>query len=150
MDCAWAKREPSSLPNDTVAKQGLLALERDFPSGATDPVNIVVDGSAGAAGVQQGITRLRGELAGDRDFAAGALTIETGPRVAVASLPLTVEPSSQRGSAAIDRVREDYVPAAFGAAADRVFVGGAPAEARDSFAVNEMWLPIVIAFVRTM
>ena len=28
-----------------VAKQGLLALQRDFPSGATDPVNIVVDGS---------------------------------------------------------------------------------------------------------
>ena len=35
----------SALPNDTVAKQGLLALERDFPSGATDPVTIVVDGS---------------------------------------------------------------------------------------------------------
>ena len=35
----------SSLPDDTVAKQGLLALERDFPSGATDPVTIVVDGS---------------------------------------------------------------------------------------------------------
>ena len=27
----------SSLPNDTVAKQGLLALQRDFPRGATDP-----------------------------------------------------------------------------------------------------------------
>ena len=44
----------SSLPNDTVAKQGLLALQRDFPSGATDPVNIVVDGSADDPGVAAG------------------------------------------------------------------------------------------------
>jgi RND superfamily putative drug exporter len=140
----------SSLPNSTVAKQGLLALERDFPSGATDPVTIVVDGSPRAAGTQQGVTRLRAELAGDRDFAARALTVQSGPQIAVASVPLTVEPSSARGSAAVDRLREDYVPAAFGAQADRVFVGGAPAEARDSIAVNATWLPIVIAFVLTL
>ena len=140
----------SSLPNDTVAKQGLLALERDFPSGATDPVTIVVNGSPNDAGTQQGLTRLRAELAGDRAFAARALTVQTGPRITVASVPLSVEPSSGRGSAAIDRLRENYVPAAFGAEADRVFVGGAPAEARDSFAVNASWLPIVIAFVLTL
>ena len=44
----------SSLPNDSVAKQGLVALQRDFPRGATDPVNIVVDGSPNDAGVQAG------------------------------------------------------------------------------------------------
>ena len=65
----------------------------------------------------------------------------------MASVPLTVEPTSERASAAIDRLRDDYVPRAFGATADRVFVGGTPAEARDSFAVNGGWLPIVIAFV---
>ena len=65
----------------------------------------------------------------------------------MASLPLSVEPTSERASAAIDRLRDDYVPRAFGAAADGVFVGGAPAEARDNFAVNSTWLPIVIAFV---
>ena len=59
---------------------------------------------------RQGLARLRAELAGDRDFAARALTVENGPRVAVASVPLTVEPSSGRGSAAIDRLRDDYVP----------------------------------------
>jgi len=136
----------SSLPNATVAKQGLLALQRDFPSGATDPIEIVVDG----AGDQQGITRLRAELVKDRDFAAGALTVQNGPRIAVASVPLTVEPSSERASAAVDRLRDDYVPRAFGQAADRVYVGGEPAEARDAFAVNAGWLPIVIAFVLTL
>jgi putative drug exporter of the RND superfamily len=140
----------SSLPNDSVAKQGLLALQRDFPSGATDPVNIVVDGSENDAGVRQGLTRLRARLATDRDFAARALTVESGPRIAVASVPLTVEPSSERASAAVDRLRDDYVPAAFGGSADRVLVGGTPAEGRDSFAVDAGWLPIVIAFVLTL
>ena len=135
----------SSLPDSSVAKQGLLALERDFPSGATEPVTIVFDGSPDDPVARQGLARLRAELAGDRDFAARALTVETGPRIGVASVPLTVEPSSARGSAAIDRLRDEYVPAAFGAAADRVFVGGTPAEAHDSFAVNRSWLPIVIA-----
>ena len=133
----------TALPNSTTAKQGLLALERDFPSGASDPVTIVVDNPS----TQQGLTRLRDELANDRDFAAGALTIETTPRLAVASVPLSVEPTSERASAAIDRLRDDYVPRAFGAAADHVFVGGAAAEARDGFAVNSSWLPIVIVFV---
>src|SRR4029079_16709468 len=50
-------------------------------------------------------------------------------------------------SAAIDRLRDDYVPRAFGATAGRVHVGGTPAEARDSFAVDGGCLPIVIAFV---
>jgi RND superfamily putative drug exporter len=140
----------SSLPNDTVAKQGLVALQRDFPSGATDPVKVVVDGSRSDPAVRQGLTRLRARLATDRDFAARALDLQSGPRIAVASVPLTVEPSSERGSAAVDRLRDDYVPAAFGAAADRVLVGGTPAEAHDSFAVNRAWLPIVIAFVLTL
>jgi uncharacterized membrane protein YdfJ with MMPL/SSD domain len=140
----------SSLPNDTVAKQGLLALQRDFPSGATDPVNVVVDGSAKDPGVERGLTRLRAQLATDRDFAARAVSLQRGPRIVVASVPLTVEPSSARASAAVDRLRDDYVPAAFGATADRVLVGGAPAEARDSFAVDAGWLPIVITFVLTL
>ena len=46
LDLRMGAAAPRRCPNDTVAKQGLLALERDFPTGATDPVNIVVDGSA--------------------------------------------------------------------------------------------------------
>jgi RND superfamily putative drug exporter len=133
----------SSLPDDAVAKQGLAALQRDFPSGATDPVKIVVDGTPDAAA----LARVRTELAQDRDFAAGALGVETGPRITVATVPLTVEPTSRRASAAVDRLRDEYVPRAFGSAGSHVYVGGKPAEDRDAFAVNSRWLPIVIAVV---
>ncbi len=137
----------SSLPDSAVAKQGLLALQRDFPRGATDPVRVVYDGSPKDAVARQGFPRLRARLAADRDFAARAWAVSTGAHIVVASLPLTVEPTSVRASAAIDRLRDDYVPRAFGASAGRVFVGGRPAESRDAFAVDAGWLPIVIAFV---
>jgi putative drug exporter of the RND superfamily len=45
-----------------------------------------------------GIDRLRGELARDRDFAAAALITRPAGDALVASVPLTVEPSSERGS----------------------------------------------------
>jgi putative drug exporter of the RND superfamily len=137
----------SALPADTVAREGLRALERDFAQGATDPVNIVVAGSPNDRQTKQGLTRLRAELAGDRDFDVGALALQTGPRIAVAAVPLSIDPSGEAASAAIDRLRDDYVPSAFGGAANRVKVGGGPAEAHDSYAVNRQWLPIVIAFV---
>jgi RND superfamily putative drug exporter len=137
----------SSLPDDTVGKQGLIALQRDFAEGATDPVNIVVDGPPGNAAIQTGLRNLRAKLAGDRDFAASAWRVEKGPDITVASVPLNAEPSSASASDAIDRLRDEYVPATFGANADEVLVGGGPAEARDSFAVSSSWLPVVIAFV---
>src|SRR5215216_3675724 len=137
----------ASLPDSTVAKQGFLALQRDFPSGATQPVDIVVDGRPSDPQVRRGLDRLRGDLARDRDFAAQAAVLRPGPDIAVLSVPLTAEGNSERASSAIDQLRDHYVPAGFGARADDVNVGGGPAEARDYNALVGRWLPIVIAFV---
>jgi uncharacterized membrane protein YdfJ with MMPL/SSD domain len=137
---------PASLPDDTVAKQGLLALERDFPAGATDPVEIVVD-EQGAPDLGEQLRDLRGELARDPAFAVDRAATEQGDDVAVVSVPLNAEGSSEEASAAIDRLREEYVPRAFGDAQERALVGGGPAENRDYFALIGDWLPIVIAFV---
>jgi uncharacterized membrane protein YdfJ with MMPL/SSD domain len=140
----------SALPADTVARQGLSALDRDFAQGATDPVNVVVPGSPEDSRTTQGLARLRTELARDRDFDASALALRTAPRITVASVPLSVDPSGEDASAAIERLRDEYVPRAFGAAAAEVQVGGGPAEAVDSYAVARRGLPIVIAFVLTL
>ena len=137
---------PSSLPDDTLAKQGLIALERDFPAGASDPVEIAVDNRGTPASREQ-IERLGSQLESDPDFAADQATIEQGQGLVVVSVPLNTEANSEEASAAIDRLRDEYVPQAFGDAADRVLVGGAPAEVRDYFALVGNWLPIVIAFV---
>ena len=136
-----------SLPESTIAKQGLKALERDFPSGATDPVDIVVRGASADPAARTGLARLRERLGRDRDFAVRGATVRTGDELTVLSLPLAVHPTSERASAAVDRLRERYVPAAFGSRADSVLVGGAPAENVDYFDLIGRWLPIVIAFV---
>jgi putative drug exporter of the RND superfamily len=137
---------PSSLPNGSAAKQGLIALERDFPAGATEPVEVVVD-TQGAPAPDKELASLRDELEHDPDFAAERTSVEEGGDLVVASVPLTTEGSSEEASAAIDRLRTDYVGQAFGNSADRVLVGGLPAESRDYFALIGTWLPIVIAFV---
>ena len=137
---------PSSLPDDAVGKQGLIALERDFPAGATEPVEVVVD-TREAPAPQEELASLRSQLEQDSDFAAETATIEQGGDLVVASVPLNTEGSSEEASAAIDRLRDEYVPEAFGDASDRVLVGGLPAESRDYFALIGTWLPIVIAFV---
>jgi uncharacterized membrane protein YdfJ with MMPL/SSD domain len=137
---------PSSLPDDAVGKQGLVALERDFPTGATEPLEIVVD-TRGAPALDEQVRALRRELQRDSDFAAESTSIEEGGGLVIASVPLTVEGSSEEASAAIDRLREQYVPRAFGDSSDRVLVGGLPADNRDFFALLGNWLPIVIAFV---
>jgi putative drug exporter of the RND superfamily len=137
---------PASLPDDTVAKQGLLALERDFPAGATDPVEIVVD-ERGAPEPDERSGALLQRLGSDPDFAVDRAATEEGNDIVVVSVPLNVEGSSEEASAAIDRLRDDYVPQAFGDAENRVLVGGGPAENRDYFALIGDWLPIVIAFV---
>jgi RND superfamily putative drug exporter len=137
---------PSSLPDDAPGKQGLLALERDFATGATEPVEIVIDTREVPAADEQ-LASLRGHLEEDSDFAAGSTFVEEGEGVTVASVALNAEGSSEEASAAIDRLRDEYVPQAFGDSADQVLVGGLPAENRDFFALIGNWLPIVIAFV---
>jgi putative drug exporter of the RND superfamily len=137
---------PQALPNDTVGKQGLIALERDFPAGATTPVNIVIDGPSADARVQRGIADLRAELADDPAFAARATTIQRGPGITVLSLPLTADSASERATAAIDRLR-DRAATTFAGTRAEVLVGGIPAENRDYFAMVTSNLPLVIAFV---
>jgi uncharacterized membrane protein YdfJ with MMPL/SSD domain len=137
---------PSSLPDSAASKQGLVALERDFPVGATDPVEVAVDTANGSAPGEQ-LAILQDQLEQDPDFAAEALTVEEGGGLVIVSVPLTTEGSTEEASAAVDKLRDEYVPRAFGNTSDRVLVGGLPAENRDYFALIGDWLPIVIAFV---
>jgi putative drug exporter of the RND superfamily len=137
---------PDSLPDDQLGKQGLIALERDFPTGATDPVEVVVD-ARDAPTPDEELASLLGRLEQDPEFAAESANIEEGGDLVIASVPLNAEGSTEEASAAVDRIRAEYVPQAFGAASDQVLVGGLPAENRDYFALIGTWLPIVIAFV---
>ena len=109
-------------------------------------MEIVVD-TQDAPALDEQLASLRGQLEQDPDFAAESAVIEEGGDLTIVSVALNTEGSSEEASAAIDRLRDDYVPEAFADASDRVLVGGLPAENRDFFALIGNWLPIVIAFV---
>jgi putative drug exporter of the RND superfamily len=137
---------PSVLPDHTMGKQGYVALERDFPGGAIAPVEIVVD-TRGAGPMDAEAARLQDRLEGDPGFGMAAASVERSGDLLVASVPLNAEHASEQATQAIDRLRDEHVPAAFGQHADQVLVGGDPAVARDYFTLIGNWLPVVIVFV---
>jgi RND superfamily putative drug exporter len=60
---------------------------------------------------------------------------------------VTADPSSGAATAAVERVREDYVPEAFAGTGVEVLVGGETAFSKDFFDLTDRYTPIVFGFV---
>jgi RND superfamily putative drug exporter len=138
----------STLPDSAVSKAGFLALQQSFPGATADPAIVVVDGSRADERVREGVRTLTGRIARDEGFAA-APTVSEGPRgdVVVISAPLAGDALADRAVDAVERLRDEHIPAAFEKSGTRALVTGTPAENLDYFAVMDRWLPIVLAFV---
>ncbi len=130
----------STLPDSLVSKQGVLALQESFPSAGSDPARIVIQGDPG-----DGIQRLEEKLAGDPAF--GRPTLEEGDGITVVNVAVSADALSDQAVEAVERLRSDYVPAAFEGTDATVLVGGTTAENIDYFDVMNHWLPIVLVFV---
>ena len=138
----------TSLPDDMVGRQGFAALETYFPAGArSNPAVVVVDADASSAEVRDAAQRLRDHVAGDGSF--GASTLSTAPEgeLTLVEIALIGDTAGSEASAAIVRLREDYVPAAFDGVDVPVYVTGATAFDLDYTRLIDRWLPIVIGFV---
>jgi RND superfamily putative drug exporter len=141
----------TSLPDDRVGQQGFVALETYFPSGArSNPAVVVVDADASSAEVRAGTERLRGLVAEDSAFGAATVSTAPGEDLTLVEIALTGDPAGAAASAAIERLRDDYVPTAFDEAAVPVYVTGATAFDLDYTTLIARWLPIVITFVLTL
>ena len=97
--------------------------------------------------VRQGVERLTASLGSDDAF--GALTVETNSAGDLALIEVAVKGdiSSPEAHSALDRLRGDYVPAAFDGGPAEVYVGGRAAEVVDSVTLAQDYLPIIFAFV---
>jgi RND superfamily putative drug exporter len=138
----------NSLPDDSFAKAGALALERSFPgTTTTDPAQVVVSGDVGSSDVSAAIARFEASVADDPDFGPARQQIAENGQVAVISIPLVGDPDHSQARRGLDRLRTDLVPAAFDGTDTRVLVGGTTAENVDYSDVINKWLPIVLAFV---
>ncbi len=128
----------STLPDSFESKRGFELLDDEFAFGQTDPVEIVIDGSVAARDVQQGVASLQGLLAADGRL--GTATVTTGANgVTLLSAPLVGETVSHEAMLAVSTLRDDYIPQAFPADADSVFVGGTTAENLDFDEITSTW-----------
>ena len=139
-----------TLPDDTAAKQGLLALERSFPAAGSDPAFIVIDGRLGDPAVSEAVANLRQRLEADDVFGPAELRRSPAGDLGVLTVPIGPDALSDRAIEAVDRLRDEVHPRHFRGRPAEALVTGTTAENIDYFDVMEFWLPIVIAFVLTL
>ena len=138
----------TTLPDDAVSQQGFAALEEYFPSGQrSNPVQVVVDGPVADEDLQTGLQRLRELVAGDGAFGPVLESSAPAGDLTLVEIALIGDPSGNAAIEAVQNLRSEYVPAAFGQAEENVFITGTTALDLDYTAVIDQWLPIVIAFV---
>ena len=139
-----------TIPDRFTSKQGFLALEQEFGVGTVDSVEIVVDGDVASAPVRGAIERIEAALARNPDFRGPSVELHPQRRIAVIEALPVGDSRDERVVAAVERLREVDVPAAFDGVDAEVLVTGETAEAIDYFALVQRWLPIVFAFVLSL
>jgi len=137
-----------ALPDSFESKQAFLALDKDFSLGLVSPVKIVIDGDLNSAEVTQAMTALQDKIKQDAGF-YGAPQVQQNEAgdLAMMTLPITASADSSKAVAAVSRLRQDYLPATFGATGASVYVTGAPAINADYFSITDHYRPLVFAFV---
>jgi RND superfamily putative drug exporter len=136
-----------TLPDRLQAKQGLVALQRDFPAASAQPVQVVIDGATADPAIRAAVGRLQGELARDGRFGDPQVARYPAQGLTVMTVGIGAESLSDRAVQAVRDLRADLVPPAFQGVPAGVYVGGATAENVDFFDVMRTWLPRVLIFV---
>jgi putative drug exporter of the RND superfamily len=140
----------TSLPEDEVSQRGFTMLETHFPSGErSNPAEVVVDAETSAE-IDAATQRLRDLVAEDSSFGASEVSTAPGDDLTLVEIAITGDPATPEASAAIERLRDDYIPTAFDGVDAPVYVTGFTAFDLDYTALIDRWLPIVIGFVLTL
>jgi putative drug exporter of the RND superfamily len=110
--------------------------------------DIVIDApDVHAAAVQTGLADLTTALDGDGFFGTSQLEINAAGDLALLKVAMPGDFSSAASKSALERLRDDYIPAAFDSTTADVVVGGPTAETVDSVQTQQQYLPFVFTFV---
>ena len=138
----------SSFPGSIESKEGFLILDQEFSAGEVTPAEIVIDGDIDSPLVQSGIEDLKAQLALDDAFSeARPLQVNDDRDLALLSVPVSGDSASDEAIDAIKRLRNQYVPAAFGDVPAEVHVAGETAINIDFFNLADNAAFVVIPFV---
>jgi RND superfamily putative drug exporter len=131
----------STLPDDLAAKQGFVAIQRDFAGQSVDPVDVVV--ADDSAETRRRLEALQQRLAADPRFGEGRVEFANG--VSLLTVPVRGDEVGDEAIAAVRDLRTDVVPQAFDD--QEAYVGGTTSENIDYFDAVTDPAPYVLAFV---
>jgi RND superfamily putative drug exporter len=137
----------SSLPENTPTRHAFDILESDFAGGVIAPTKIVIDGDATDPEVQDGVNALTQQMVNDGSFSTPTTEQNDEGNLVVVSAAVLSAPDSSAAHEAVDRIRDQYVPAAFDGSGVPVYVTGQTAGSQDLIDVMTQYMPIVFAFV---
>ena len=135
-------------PEGSFTRDAFFILEREFSFGVVNPAEIVVDGDVNSPEVQQAVGELSASIQADPRFPLPPeLNAVPEANLAVLSVVIAGEPSSPEAIGAVNAIRDEHIPAAFGGVPAEVLVGGLTATSADFQDIVDTYTPIVFAFV---
>ncbi|MCC6386188.1 MAG: MMPL family transporter [Dehalococcoidia bacterium] len=138
----------SSLPDGSSPRRAFTILEEEFNSGLLTPTKVVIDArDVNGPAVQGAVERLRVTVAGDPAFFVQGFTANAAGDTGELDLAIQGEAQSKASLAALERLREEYIPAAFAGTDAKVYVGGETAWAIDFGGLIDRYTPWVFSFV---
>jgi len=138
----------STYPVDMETVRAYQILDREFSAGRISPAQVAIEGDVNAPSVRQAVIRLRTMLAGDEEFGdASELEVNSAGTIGVFSVLVNGDPTESGARATVERLRHEYIPAAFAGVDAEVHVSGNSANITDYVNTMSSYLPIVIGFV---
>jgi RND superfamily putative drug exporter len=138
----------SSMPEASDSRQAVDIFEHEFPGADYQPATIVVAADdVTTPEVRGAIDGLLATLATDASFGEASTVVAPEGDLARIDVVLNGDGESDAAVAAIERLRDDYIPAQFGTTDATVDVTGTTASMMDVIDLARTYLPIVVAFV---
>ena len=139
----------TTLPHDTSAWRTFDALERSFPDIALeDPHQIVVVADdVTAPAVQAALLQLQEAQGNDPAFGEPQVEVNPQRTLTVVTVPAIGDVHGNDSIAAIQRLRDETIPAAFAGSGAEALVTGPTAYTIDFNETVETWTPIVFGSV---
>jgi len=139
-----------TLPSSIPAAKTAQAMAEEFPvEGASATLAVKADASERAE-VERALNQLNDAAIGTGEFVeTGRTLVETSAdgTISVLRLAMPYDESDERVDDAIEQLREELAPAAFGGVDAEYAVGGGAAESLDYADHQRTFLPVVIGFV---
>ena len=137
----------SMLPEDTDERHAFDVVIEEFSDGILKADIVVLAPDVSAISVQRAIDDLIASLASDDFFGTTESTISPNGDLDHISVSIGGDISSEESNAAIRRLRDDYIPAAFAGVDAEVLVGGDTAQVIDAVVVIKQYVPLIMAAV---